>query len=273
MTKGHGLCGKYIPYLVSDREGSLSWLLSWFLQAIAAMAFKYSDVIAPFDGLSDFGEWIAKVEMVASLQGVKKLEKFFPLFLTGGAFAVYQGLYPTTKDSYDAAKSAMLMAFSTDCFGAYSELISRRLGYHESVDVYLSDLRRLSSLIDSDMPDAFLKCAFVNGLPDELKSQLKAACALKKMSLADIVERTRLLSKSAESCMLASTRVAGNDHPTNRQIRCYNCQAVGHISRNCPQKRPEHAQRNRSRRCYVCGDLDHLAPSCPQKFSAVSKNE
>ena len=196
------------------------------------MSFKYSDVIAPFDGLSDFGEWIAKVEMVASLQGVKKLEKFFPLFLTGGAFAVYQGLFPTTKDNYDAAKSAMLMAFSIDSFGAYSELISRRLGHHESVDVYLSDLRRLTSLIDSNVPDAFLKCAFVNGLPEELRSQLKAACSLKKMSLADIVERTRLLSKSAESCMLAASRGAESDHPSSRRIRCYNCQAIGHISRN-----------------------------------------
>ena len=56
------------------------------------MSIKYSDVIPPFDGSADFGEWIAKVELVASLQEVKNLEKFFPLFLTGGCFAVYQGL-------------------------------------------------------------------------------------------------------------------------------------------------------------------------------------
>ena len=55
-----------------------------------SMSVKFSDIIQQYSGVGDFSEWIRKVEMVASLQGVKELEKFIPLFLCGGAFAVYE---------------------------------------------------------------------------------------------------------------------------------------------------------------------------------------
>ena len=82
--------------------------------------------------------------MVASLQEEEQdLAKFFPLFLTGGAFNVYQTLKKSTKADYETAKKAMLKAFSNDSYGAYDELMSRRLRHHESVDVYIADLQRL----------------------------------------------------------------------------------------------------------------------------------
>ena len=56
------------------------------------MSVKFSDIVRQNDGESDFFEWAEKLELVAKLQKVKELENFLPLFLTGGAFLVYQGL-------------------------------------------------------------------------------------------------------------------------------------------------------------------------------------
>ena len=41
------------------------------------MSIRFSDMISAFDGHSDFDDWIAKVEMVASLQDIKELVNFF----------------------------------------------------------------------------------------------------------------------------------------------------------------------------------------------------
>ena len=232
------------------------------------MTVRFADMISPFDGSSDFGEWIDKVELVASLQGIADRAKFFPLFLTGGAFAVYKGLEAAVKADYDKVKSALLTAFSSDPFAAYDELTNRRLRHHESVDVYLADLRRLAALVDPKFPDQVLKCAFVSGLPDDLRSKLRAACSLRKMDLVQVVARARSISKSTEVCLVS----AAKDGQRNRQVRCFNCQARGHISRNCPEKNGANTT-GRRRLCFVCGSADHLAPSCPQKFGSASKNE
>ena len=200
---------------------------------------------------------------------MKNLEKFFPLFLTGGAFAVYQGLEKNIKDDFSLAKAALLTAFSNDSFCAYDELINRRLRHHESVDVYLADLKRLAELVDSSVSDKFLKCTFVCGLPEEIRSQLRAACALGKMDLSCIVERARLLIKSTETGMAASAK--GVQRST-QDVRCYNCHALGHVSRTCPQRGAE-LKPSRTRRCYVCGDPQHLASSCSKRFGSGTKNE
>ena len=45
------------------------------------MSVKFGDIISKYDGSEDFAEWIEKVELVASLQNVKSLQKFFRYFL------------------------------------------------------------------------------------------------------------------------------------------------------------------------------------------------
>ena len=52
----------------------------------------------------------------------------------------------------------------------------------EVVDVYLADLRRLSSLYDG-VSDTALLCAFVAGLPDTVRQLLRAGTRLEAMKL------------------------------------------------------------------------------------------
>jgi hypothetical protein len=200
-------------------------------------AMKFSDIVQQFDGSSDFAEWVQKVELVAKLQKVGNLAAFVPLFLTGGAFAVYQGLDEVTRSDYGRLKSALLAAFSLNAFSAYEQLTTRSLRSGESVDVYLAELSKLQSLIG----DRLLVCAFVAGLPSEAKRQLIAACSLSELRLQDVTEKARRLVTSQASCCASQVsgvenrRVAPSAGERRRPI-CFECGKEGHLRRDCPQK-------------------------------------
>jgi hypothetical protein len=230
------------------------------------MSIKYTDIIKQFDGGEDFSEWIRKLDLVAKLQNVKKMEKFLPLFLSGGAFSVYEGLDDKVKQSYNLLKASLTKSFSFNPFRAYEEFAARRHRLYESVDVYLSDLRKLANLIDcNEKNEEWIKCAFVNGLSEETRQQLIAACELQKMSLEDVVERARMLVSSSSRSLNAAVAVArGNADRKPRSILCYTCNKEGHISRFCDVKKEGRVK------CYRCGEPGHVAPVCPQN---VQKNE
>ena len=63
-----------------------------------------------------------KLELVAEIQGVSDKTKFLPLFLTGGAFSVYQSLSKIEKEDYNGLKKALLSAFSADEFKAFEKI-------------------------------------------------------------------------------------------------------------------------------------------------------
>ena len=134
---------------------------------MANVVLKYGDIISQFDGSSNFSEWLNKLELVAKLQDVKNIERFLLLFLAGGAFQVFQGLSEDQKADYDTLKPPLTKAFAVDQFMAYEELISRRLGTGESVDVYLADLTRLFRLIHDRIDNKVVTCVFVAGLPED----------------------------------------------------------------------------------------------------------
>jgi hypothetical protein len=242
---------------------------------------KLSDVVLPFDGRNaEFSKWVEKLELVSSLQGIKELEKFLPLFLTDGAFAVYQMLPDDVKGDYKLLRMNLLQAFATDPVNAYDQFIARKLCPGESVDVFLADLKRLAGLVDScGASDQWLKCAFIAGLPDHVRAQLRAACSISSMSLEDVLGRARaLLWSSSETCMVSAVaRSAGR----GQVVTCYACGEVGHLKRLCPRRGSATFQpivtqgRERSvRRCFVCGDLSHMANACPNRFDAqAAKNE
>ena len=87
---------------------------------MANVSLRCSDLIRQYDGTGDFLEWLHKLEIVAKLQGINDLHNFVPLFLSGGAFAVYQGLGADTKSDYGELKSALVQ------FSAFVEFTSRK---------------------------------------------------------------------------------------------------------------------------------------------------
>ena len=165
---------------------------------------RITDVIVQYDGSSDFAEWIKKLELVAKLKKVDELENFLPLFLVGDAFAVYDALSDDAKSDYDKLRTALTKAFSLNPFSAFDRLITRRYVPGESVDVYLSDLRRLIGLIGNT--EDLLKCAFVSGLPTRIKMQLKAASALESRSQMWLREQGQSILKNTSTSLLPQCR-------------------------------------------------------------------
>jgi hypothetical protein len=229
-----------------------------------SVSVKALDIIRQFDGEGDFSEWIKKVELVATLQKIEALEKFVPLFLSGGAFSVYDALEKEVKDSYDKLKGALTRAFSTPQVKAYEEFTSRTLRQGESVDVYLSDLRRLAGLVAREVSDEWVKCAMISGLPSETRRQLTAACAVEKMLLSEVVERARtLMAVDGSSHSSVSAISSWNSQQRSKKpgivkvpLICFSCQKEGHIAKYCEEKRGRV-------KCFACGELGHVATSCP----------
>ena len=59
-----------------------------------------SKTIKSFDGEGDVAAWLAKIELVASLTDVKDVAKLVPLYLEGGALALYLELDSSTKSDF-----------------------------------------------------------------------------------------------------------------------------------------------------------------------------
>jgi len=136
------------------------------LQAIAAIVMiKLGDVVSRYDGTDDFAEWVAKFELVARLQKLENLEAVMPMFLSGGAFVVYEGLAESAKRKYSELKHALEKAFCLDRVAAFSELCRRRLADNESVDVFIADVKRLVRVIDANVCEEWVKSAVIVGLP------------------------------------------------------------------------------------------------------------
>jgi hypothetical protein len=55
---------------------------------------------------------------------------------------------------------------------------------------------------------------------------------------------------------------SGGAPPSEAEIRCYNCSAFGHRSRDCPEPQ-------RDQTCYACGQSGHVSRECP-KIKAFS---
>lgn len=224
-------------------------------------ALKYSDIVKQFDGQSDFSEWVRKLELVALLQKVKDLQSFMPLFLSGGAFAVYESLDSDVKADYSKLKQSLMEAFSTHPLLAYEQFITRKLVPGESVDVYVADLRRTGNRVDSQLSDEWIKCALVYGLPEAVRQQLKAACSVEKLPLTKLIERVRALVSTfewdvgTEALSRSSRRLDMMRKDSIEPKQCFVCKKEDHLARACPEKVVT---------CFVCNEKGHISRSCPK---------
>ena len=210
-------------------------------------------LIPEYDGGTETSvtEWLEKAELVCKLRGVtEELPEVIPLRLTGGAFAVFQQLPEGDKKNVAKIKAALKAAFAyDDPFEAYDRFINRKLLPSESADVYLAELRRLSSLFGG-IGDTCLGCAFVAGLPEDVRQILRAGCRVESLSLDQLLARVRavLADHGGVTCGPGAAMVAKRlpspvkdkqkvrstrNHQNMGEGRCYVCQELNHLAKDC----------------------------------------
>ena len=233
-------------------------------------------LIPEFSGDGTVSEWLDKVQLICDLRGVSDLTEVIPLRLTGGAFAVYQQLPATDRRDVDKIKSALIAAFSDDSFAAYEKFMRRRLNMNESADVFLADLRRLSTLFGG-ISDQGLGCAFLAGLPEAVRQGLRTGCRVESLQLDQLLARARAVLKDTgdfegaaagigahstsnkASIKPRATQVAKAPGATTR--RCFICDGENHLAKHCFRRKTA-VQRRDGFECFRCGG-PHLARVCP----------
>ena len=196
-------------------------------------------LIPEYDGTGDV-DWIEKVEMVCDLQEpAADMALVIPLRLKGGASAVYRQL--PVEDRREAAKikAALRRAFAADKYAAYELFSARRLCNGESVDVYLADLKQLSTLFGG-LSEEGLGCAFVAGLPDSVKQMMRAGARMESLTLSETVDRARAVLREERGAPEMAAALArpesdsrGRGFNGGRRERgpCFLCGRLGHIAR------------------------------------------
>lgn len=87
---------------------------------------------------------------------------------------------------------SLYIAFATDPFIAYDQFVARRLNSSEFVDVYIADLRRLSTL-KGGLSDRGLACAFVAALPEDKGCLFRASSRMDTLDVNHLSEQTRAI--------------------------------------------------------------------------------
>ena len=128
-------------------------------------------------------EWLEKLELVCSLQGISKVANVIPLRLTGGAFAVYLQLPESNRKSTQKVIAALLAAFAADPYVAYKQFINRRLCTGETPDVCLASASVFGGMT-----------AFVAGLPEGVRQLLRTGSRMEDLDISQILVRAQQLS-------------------------------------------------------------------------------
>ena len=109
-----------------------------------------------------------------------------------------------------------MKAYGTDSFVAFEQFTTRRLRSEETANEFLTDLQRLARLVWETPPECWIKSAFVNGLPNDVKGLLRSSTRLETLTLREVLERARaVLVDTRDEDMAAVARPEQTSHTPN----------------------------------------------------------
>ena len=155
----------------------------------------------------------------------------------------------TEKENFDRIKEALLKAFAIDGFTVYNQFVTRKLRTGGAVDVYLAELHRLYPILGG-LPGRTNACAFVSGLPEEVRQMLRSSSCMHDFTTIQILARARavMIKKSDEGTNKKSSAAAIKSIKTKRWIDSrlqkdqsrsvsYECKLPYHFARDCQLRR------------------------------------
>ena len=177
--------------------------------------------------------------MAKNLLKLKDLAVVIPLFLDGPAFAVYDQLSDAEKQDANKIEVALRTAFATDKFLAYNEFRNKVWKNGETVDVFLTDIKRLAHLANfkfEDNNEEIIELAFVMRLSSKVAAQLRATPKIETLDLNAVLQISRALMSEASRSDLFEVGAVARTCESKPNSGCFICGGP-HYRRNCPKVR------------------------------------
>ena len=233
-------------------------------------------LVPPYSGDGSVSEWLEKLKAMCALNGVEDeadVVYIMAVRLAGGAYTLYQQMPEDKRKRRREIESVLLAAYEVNAFVAFDQFKEKQLEVGESVDEYLATLRKLAKLMGG-VSDQVLLCAFVSGLPDQVRDVIRAGVNVNGMTLDDALIRARAAMKDGsrgDKCgamapidhrrrIRSDGRKPSDRHgsrPTTErfrgEVKCFYCGDQGHMKLRCPQVS-----------CFKCGQKGHMAVVCSE---------
>ena len=190
----------------------------------AKMATNLDRVLKPYDGEGDIMAWLAKVELVAKLTKTSDVASLIPLYLEGGALAVYLELSTEDQQDVQKLKKALMRAFSDSPFTAFNKIKGLRWA-GEPVDIYATELRKLAreSGFEGEALEHIVRLAFITGLPENVSVELQQIENAESVPVSELLARARILIGNQNRNVTTGVASGAVKNFRSGPVKCWDC--------------------------------------------------
>ena len=206
--------------------------------------------IGVFSGDSDVERWLDKVELAITIDGIEesKHASILALNLEGPAYDCWKNLSTEKKKDASAIKNELRAVFGLQRMEAWALAASQRqLESNEKIDVVYEEIKKFVKIATegNDTVEGVAFCLLLSRFPTHLREKVLLQCG-KDMKPSSIVDCAKQLMVKTDSSAIAfagiQNKVTHADAIHNAdaihrvgvtKLRCYNCNKIGHLMRDC----------------------------------------